>query len=154
MTDQRLHVLLADDDEDDCLFFKDALDELAVNAHLTTISNGEQLIEWLTTTKEPLPGVLFLDLNMPRKGGFECLTEIKQDVNLRQLPVIILSTSFEQTIANQLYANGAQYCVRKPADFAQLKNVIQQALTLVALGCSAQPTKEKFILDGALKPIL
>ena len=87
-----VNILLADDDSDDCLFFKDVLDELNLPTLLTTVHNGEQLMEVLLKSTE-LPDILFLDLNMPRKNGFECLSAIKQTKKLNQVPVIIFSTS-------------------------------------------------------------
>ncbi|GAB2515773.1 response regulator [Spirosoma aerophilum] len=132
MSPNHLELLLADDDEDDCLFFKEALRELPVSMNLTTVNNGEELMALLKKDSPKLPYVLFLDLNMPRKSGFECLTEIKHDENLKRLPVVILSTSFEQIMADQLYEKGASSCFRKPADFSQLSRIIQQALSLLA----------------------
>lgn len=134
----RLQLLLADDDEDDCLFFKESLDALPIASQLTTVYNGEQLMQLLAKTTDKLPDVLFLDLNMPRKSGYECLSEIKLDPKLKQLPVIILSTSFEQAEVDQLCANGAQLCIRKPAQYSQLKGLIQEALTLLTQ--DSQPT--------------
>lgn len=153
----KLKLLLADDDQDDCLFFKDVLEELPIETTLTTVHNGEQLMQLLTdeTVEPPPPHVLFLDLNMPRKNGFECLAEIKLDEKLSPLPVIVFSTSFEQDVVNLLYKKGAHYYIRKPADFAQLKKVIYQALLLVLQENFAQPTPEDFVLRGdteELKP--
>src|SRR5437764_9445860 len=143
-------LLLADDDKDDCLFFKDALAELPVPADLTIVHNGEQLIDLLAdeSIKPPPPHVLFLDINMPRKNGFECLAEIKNDEKLKLLPVIIFSTSFEQDVVNLLYKNGAHHYIRKPAEFSQLKKVIYQALVLATQNETSQPPKENFVLKG------
>ena len=153
MSSNHLNLLLADDDKDDRLFFKAALEEMPVSTHLTTVHDGEQLMQLLTKETNELPHVLFLDLNMPRKNGFECLLEIKLNKKLKQLPVIIFSTSFEQEVVNLLYKNGAQYFMRKPAEFSQLKKLIQQALTLIAqdlfigkAGNISQPTRENFVL--------
>lgn len=93
------HILLADDDNDDCLLFKDALGDLPLATHLTIVRDGEQLM-LLLNAKEELPDVLFLDLNMPRRNGFDCLSEIKENEKLRSLPVIIFSTSFDPDIVN------------------------------------------------------
>jgi CheY-like chemotaxis protein len=148
-------LLLADDDKDDCLFFKDALDELPITADLTTVHDGEQLMELLAEKafEPPPPHVLFLDLNMPRKNGFECLAEIKLDEKLKLLPVIIFSTSFEQDVVNLLYKKGAHYYIRKPAEFSQLKKVIYQALLLATEENTMQPAKEDFVLKGDLEAI-
>ena len=143
-------LLLADDDKDDCLFFKDAIDELPLTADLTTVHDGEQLMQLLSeeAVQPPPPHVLFLDINMPRKNGFECLAEIKSNEKLKQLPIIIFSTSFEQDVVNLLYKNGAHHYIRKPAEFSQLKKVIYQALILATDENITQPAKENFVLKG------
>jgi len=141
-----MKILLADDDSDDCLFFKKALGELLLSTHLTTVNDGEQLMQQLTNETNVLPHVLFLDLNMPRKNGFECLTEIKLSKKLKQLPVIVFSTSFEQEVVYQLYKNGAQYFIRKPSEFSQFKNIIQLSLGLITKENIPQPTRENFVI--------
>ena len=146
MSLKQLNILLADDDIDDCTFFKKAIEDFPVSTYCTAVHDGEQLMKQLTNETNELPDVLFLDLNMPRKNGFECLEEIKLNKKLKQLPVIIFSTSFEQEVVNALYKNGAQHCIRKPSDFLQLKIIIQQVLTLIAEGNMTQPTKENFVL--------
>lgn len=144
---------MTDDDHDDCILFEDALRELPIPTLLTTIYNGEQLMQLLTKNIHNLPDVLFLDLNMPRKNGFACLEEIKRNEELKQLPVIIFSTSFEQEVVNLLYKKGALFYIRKPADFSQLKKVLHQALIFIKEENFAQPTKENFVLTGDLKTI-
>jgi len=150
---KHLNILLADDDIDDCIFFKQAVEELLLPVNFTAVHDGEQLMQQLTNETNKLPHVLFLDLNMPRKNGFECLSEIKLNEKLKQLPVIMFSTSFEQGVVNQLYLNGAQYFIRKPSEFTQFKKIIHQTLALIAqelpannVGNIAQPTKENFVL--------
>jgi CheY-like chemotaxis protein len=149
------NLFLVDDDKDDCLFFKEALEELPVMADLTTVHNGEQILQLLAErTVEPPPlHVLFLDLNMPRKNGFEVLSELKLDEKLKKLPVIIFSTSFNQDEINLLYKGGAHYYIRKPSEFAQLKKVIYQALMLATDENMTQPVKENFVIKGDLDSI-
>jgi CheY-like chemotaxis protein len=146
MSLKQLNILLADDDTDDCIFFKEALGELLLSTNLTTVNDGEQLMKLLTNETNVLPDVLFLDLNMPRKNGFECLTEIKLSKKLKQLPVIVFSTSFEQEVVNQLYKNGAQYFIRKPSEFSQFKKIIQQSLALIMKEDISQPARENFVV--------
>jgi CheY-like chemotaxis protein len=148
-----LTILLADDDKDDRLFFKMALNTLAISAQLAAVVDGEKLMDYLSENEQQLPDVLFLDLNMPRKNGFECLSEIKLNDTLKQLPVIIFSTSFEQEVVNLLYQNGAQYFMRKPAEFSLFKKIIRQTVTLISQdilagqgGNISQPIKENFVL--------
>jgi CheY-like chemotaxis protein len=101
-----------------------------------------------------LPHVLFLDLNMPRKNGFECLSEIKANERLSMLPVIIFSTSFEQEVVNLLYKNGAQYYIRKPSEFTQFKKMIGVALALIAKENISQPAIENFVLTLDSNPVI
>jgi DNA-binding response OmpR family regulator len=138
-------ILLADDDADDCLLFRDALGELDLDTKLSTVVNGEQLMEVLNRT-EPLPNLLFLDLNMPRKNGFDCLLEIRESERLHRLPVIILSTSLEENMVKLLYANGADYYICKPNEFSQLVSVIRIALTITSLIDHPRPSLKEFLL--------
>lgn len=146
MNIKQLNILLADDDTDDCIFFKKAIDELLLPAHLTVVHDGEQLMQLLLNETNESPDILFLDLNMPRKNGFECLSEIKLSKKLNQLPVIIFSTSFEQEVVNQLYQNGAQYFIRKPAEFSQFKKIIQHSFALIVQENILQPTRDNFVI--------
>ncbi len=146
MIEKELMILLADDDKDDCLLFKDALDELPVHTQLTTVYNGEQLMQ-LLNTGDQTPNLLFLDLNMPRKNGFDCLAEIRRNEKLDHLFVITISTSFEQEMVTLLYKNGAQHYIRKPNDFSQLKNLIQTAIMLSEKNSPAPMLKENFVLS-------
>ncbi|MBW1655247.1 response regulator [Flavobacterium quisquiliarum] len=148
MNTERYNLLLADDDDDDCLFFKEALDETSINAALSIVHDGVQLMDFLkTNTPNNFPDVLFLDLNMPRKNGLECLAEIKADEKLKKLPVIIFSTSLDSEIVNNLYKNGASYYIRKPGDFSKLKKVIEIALTTASENNFRQPERAHFILQ-------
>jgi len=126
-----LNILLADDDKDDCLLFKDALDELALGTALRTFHDGEKLMQHLETVSVNLPDVLFLDLNMPRKNGFECLTEIKEHSVFNKIHVVIYTTANDTERINALYKKGANHYLCKPSDFEELKNALQRTLTLV-----------------------
>ena len=140
-----LNVLLADDDMDDCTFFKRALEELSASAHLTTVHDGEQLMKYLNENSDHPPHVLFLDINMPRKSGPDCLSEIKQNKKLKDIPVVMFSTSNSWETINRLFKSGAHVYIHKPSDFAQLKQVIYHALPMAA---------EKIFSNGTLKYIL
>lgn len=146
MNNKKHDLLLADDDIDDCIFFKEALEDLLIAATLTTVNNGVDLMQLLTAQPGNLPDILFLDLNMPRKTGIECLSEIKADDKLTHLPVIIFSTSLDMDVVNMLYEKGARYYIRKPAEFSKLKQIIHKAITLVTAPDQKQPAKENFVL--------
>ncbi len=132
MHSKNLKILLADDDLDDCHFFKEALEALPQTTALTTVNDGDELMSYLTENAEQLPHVLFLDINMPRKNGFECLSEIKHNEKLKDLPVVMFSTSNAQDKISILFKTGADVYIRKPGNFAQLVQVIHHALPMAA----------------------
>lgn len=146
--DSPIKIILADDDKQDCLLFSDVVDELPLPTALTIAHDGEELMERLTNETIDFPDVLFLDLNMPRKDGFECISEINVSDNLKGLPVIIFSTIYDKEIADRLYNYGAYYFMRKPSDFSELKNVLHLALTNIAMTTNSQPTRENFVLTA------
>jgi CheY-like chemotaxis protein len=133
-----VQILLADDDPDDRAFFAAALTEIANPTRLSTVQNGEELMDLLANENLKLPDVLFLDLNMPRKNGFECLIEIDANEKLKDLSVIIFSTSYPQNknyelnLINTLFRMGAQVYIRKPNDFNQLKQLIRHTLAMTS----------------------
>lgn len=139
-------LLLADDDMDDRLFFEDAIEELFTSYKLSTVTDGVELMEVLFDNSEQLPDILFLDINMPRKNGCECLAEIKANDMLKEIPVVIFSTSLDMEIVNKLYENGAHYYIRKPGDFNVLKKVIYQATVLLKEDNINQPERSNFIM--------
>ncbi len=145
--DYVFNILLADDDPEDCTLFEEALYELPIRALLRTISNGVNLLQMLRGATANLPDVLFLDLNMPMKSGYECLAEIKEHKKLRELPVIIFSSSSEKEVLNLLYDMGALYYIEKPNVFSHFKLVIHKAILLVEANRNAQPTLDDFLLQ-------
>lgn len=98
-----LNILLADDDKDDRFLFQKALKALPVITNLTTVYNGVQLMKYLSENSEHLPDVLFLDINMPCKNGFECLLEKKEFGMLKDLPVVMFSTSYPRDLNYERY---------------------------------------------------
>ena len=148
MNESLLTLVLADDDIDDCIFFKEALDELTYNTNLVTVNDGVALMKLLTAGDVSLPKAIYLDLNMPLKTGFECLAEIRQSERLKQVPVIIFSTSFNPDVVQTLRENGATHYIRKPADFNDLKSVISKSLDLLCPG-HPQPSEDNFVLNSS-----
>jgi len=141
-----LRLLLAEDDLDDCLLFKEALEELPVSAHLNTVNDGEQLMKRLLEQNKELPSILFLDLNMPRKNGHECLAEIQANGQLQHIPVVIISTSFNPEVVLELHTRGAFHYVRKPGRFSDLKSVLFNTLTSAGNPSPVKPTFENFVV--------
>lgn len=143
---EQLHVLLADDDTDDRFFFDKALKVLPVSLRFTAVEDGARLMEYLQQNLNNLPDVLFLDLNMPRMNGSECLEEIKGNKKLQKLPVIIYSTSLHEDLADELYKNGAHYYIRK-AGLDELESTLLKVLNLLKKEKFSKPPRNKFVLS-------
>lgn len=125
-------ILLADDCEDDCLLTRMALDESLVLHDLRTVEDGEELMEYLhrrgryaDPETSPRPGLILLDLNMPRKDGREALQEIKADPLLRRIPIVALTTSEDREDIIHSYDLGVSSFITKPISFDSLVEVMQ-----------------------------
>jgi len=121
-------IFLADDDVDDCMLFEDALREICTSTELTTANDGVELITLMETTVPPPPDIIFLDLNMPRKNGFECLELIRKTKKWKDIPIVIFSTTGQEEMIRKVYEQGANFFIRKPGSFPKLKQAILQIL--------------------------
>jgi two-component system, response regulator len=126
-------ILMADDDEDDRQLTQDAMAEARLANELRFVGDGEELMEYLHHRGDyadggreaPEPGIILLDLNMPRKDGREALAEIKSDPNLRHIPVVVLTTSRDEEDVVKTYDLGVNSFISKPVTFAGLVEVVQ-----------------------------
>jgi len=122
-------ILMADDDEEDCMLAQDAMRESHVNNPVYFVHDGEELLDFLYKKPPyeamPRPGVILLDLNMPRKDGREALKEIKSDPKLRTIPIIILTTSQSEQDVFASYDIGASSYITKPVTFEALVEVMK-----------------------------
>lgn len=141
------HILLADDDIDDCDFFQDAVDELPEAYKLTIINDSVELMQFLKSENTSLPNVIFLDLNMPKKSGIECMAELKALKHLAQIPVVIYSTSLDNTIVEDIYRMGARWYIQKPAEFFNIKSVIKKIMYLLQTQSPENRSKDNFIIE-------
>jgi len=142
-----LHILLADDDEDDRMIFKDALDAVKVKSMVTLVNDGIQLMDYLQNLDGDLPHIVFLDLNMPRKGGIECLLEIRNDRKLKNLSIAIYSTSASELDIEDTFVKGANVYIKKPNDFDTLVKILQEVLTINWQYHTSGLDKENFLLS-------
>ena len=130
MQNEPIHILLADDDEDDRNFFVDAIKELKINTIVNVVKDGQELINHLNHTDNFLPHVVFLDLNMPFKTGIDCLNEIKRIDRLKDIAIAIYSTSSSEKDIEETFIRGANVYIKKPNSFSSLKKVLSQVITL------------------------
>ena len=126
-----LTILLADDDPDDRMMAADALAEAHIANPLVCVEDGKELLDYLHGTGEyaehppPLPGLILLDLNMPRIDGREALARLKETPHLRRIPVIILTTSEAEEDIFRTYDIGVNSFITKPVSFAGLVDVMK-----------------------------
>lgn len=139
------HILLADDDDDDRMLFQEALREVSGDARLTMAIDGEQLMDVLHTLLPELPTVLFLDLNMPRKNGFACLEELRQQDTFKNMPIVVLSTSDDAATIDSLYRSGASHYISKPPSFEVLKSAVEY-FCRIDWNASRPASREAFVL--------
>jgi CheY-like chemotaxis protein len=125
-------ILIADDDPDDQLLIQEALTESQLNIHFYFVEDGEELLDYLyhrgdhaNKTTSPRPSLILLDLNMPKKDGREVLNEIKTDPNLRQIPVVVLTTSKAEEDIQRTYDLGASSFISKPVTFESLVKTME-----------------------------
>ncbi len=123
-----LNIALADDDEDDRIVFKDAIDALKIKTKLSLFVNGKELMDYLTLPNIILPEIIFLDLNMPVKNGMQCLREIRENTHLNAISVAIYSTSSSEDDIEETFINGANIYINKPHKFSDLKAAIERVL--------------------------
>lgn len=114
-------ILLIDDDSDDRVLFSEAISEVAPEAVCWTEADGRKALADLYDSSMQLPDVIFLDINMPRISGWECLDRIKSEDSTRDIPVIMFSTSSHQKDVERACRCGASCLLTKPADYEELK---------------------------------
>jgi CheY-like chemotaxis protein len=141
-----LHVLIADDDESDRTNFTDALEESRIRTVVYAVKDGVELMEFLSKEETPVPNILFLDLNMPRKNGLACLKEIRSMEKLKDVAVAIYSTSSYEKDIEETFQYGANVYIRKPTDFDELKKVLYKVLSAVYVYREPPFSIENFLL--------
>jgi len=122
-------IMIVDDDEDDIDFFTEAVAEILPTCKLVTASNGEEALEKLDEHIDTPPNWIFMDLNMPRMNGKICLIKLKTNPKLRDIPIIIYTTSSHLKEKEELFKMGASYFLTKSSTFDALKKEISKALS-------------------------
>lgn len=130
MENLSLHILLIDDDDDDKELFREAFKQVTPDSMLTTATSCDELLANIDNLNSELPDIIFLDLNMPKMDGFECLDLIKSIHPLNNIPVFIYSTSVNPAHMSITFEKGASMFFQKPGTFDGIKTLIQKVLML------------------------
>jgi CheY-like chemotaxis protein len=157
----QITILVAEDDEDDRMLIKDAVNEVCDCGDLRFVNDGDDVLDYLLhrnqfrdITRAPCPDLILMDLVMPRRGGLEVLREIRSDPDFKTIPVLIFSSSEEEKIVAQVYGAGANAYIVKPSIYEGLLRVMR---TLTRYWCEVAtlPPKRPGCLTGfARKPYL
>lgn len=129
LTMEQKRIFLIDDDDDDQLIFKDALSEINSAIECIFANNGIEAISLLKKIS-PLPSLIFLDLNMPVMNGFECLQRLKQENRMKEIPVVIFTTSNNPLDRIKSKERGAEFYLTKCSDFELLKKQLKEIFNL------------------------
>ena len=122
------YLIIADDDRDDQILLREAIDDYSSPPKISTVSDGCQLMDMISDSE--LPDLVLLDLNMPNKNGLECLSEIRSNDKFKNIKIVILSTSKDIRDIEACYNNGANLFFSKPYTFESLKTLIHSVLNI------------------------
>ncbi len=147
MKSRPIQILLADDDEDDRLFFEDAINSINIATELTMVENGKEMMNFLLVEELVLPDIIFLDLNMPGNSGLEYLKEIRQNTKLSTLSIAIYSTSSSEQDIEETFVNGANIYIKKPNTVNDLQEVLKKVLCTNWQYINSSFNKDSFILS-------
>jgi CheY-like chemotaxis protein len=138
-------ILMADDDPDDFFLAKDALKQSGLVADFRLVLDGEELMDYLLRRGKyvhdrdtPMPDLILLDLNMPKKDGREALLEIKKNNDLCRIPVVVLTTSKREKDVSYCSQLGASLFMTKPATFGALVELMRRVREMVSKGCKTK----------------
>jgi CheY-like chemotaxis protein len=130
MNAEPMEILLVEDNEDDIVLEQEALADANLVNLMCVVRDGEEAMAYLRRQgkyqKAEVPGLILLDINMPKKNGFEVLNEIKADPALMHIPVVMLTTSESEADVVKSYAKGACSYITKPMDFDKFRDVVKQ----------------------------
>jgi len=140
-------IILAEDDQDDQELFMEALSATNIPSEVTTVENGEELVNTLKDPAEPNPDIVFIDINMPVKGGKEALEEIKSDQKLKDIPAVMLSTSNHPADIEETFNKGANLYIQKPSSFTGFILILKKVFILHWTKALMNPVKNIFFVS-------
>ena len=143
---KNLNIAYVDNDQDDRCLFEEALEELPLHCTLKLYQTGKEFMNDLNSSLEK-PDMIFLDLNMPMKSGFDCLKEIKQNEKFREIQIIIYASHINEEYVDTTFEFGANLYVRKPSSFNEIKGILSEVLQKNWDLHNLNLNKENFVYD-------
>lgn len=144
------NIFLTDDDHDDCMLFSESLSDLydGNQPKLVVAHDGVELFNVMDRYIPPPPEVIFLDINMPRKNGLDCLKEIRSMPKYKDIPIVMLSTTSNQSVIDKTYELGANYYMAKPDSYAKMKLCLLQIFSFGAEKLREFPVRNEFVIKA------
>lgn len=144
---QPVKIILAEDDREDQELFLDALQEAELPSEVTTVENGKELLDTLRDESQPNPDIIFIDVDMPVKGGKQALEEIKKDNELRGIPAVMLSTWSHPEDIQDSFVKGADLYVQKPNSFSGFVLILKKVFLLHWTKALISPVRNLFFVS-------
>jgi response regulator RpfG family c-di-GMP phosphodiesterase len=146
MNKEFLNVIVADNDENTLIFFKNILKELKISIKVQCFSNGKSLMEYLKNDDAVVPEIAFIKYKIPGKGSMECLDEIHSDIKFSNMVIVIYSEPIPENEIEDIFVKGANVFMKKPESFETLKKVLTEVITINWQYYTSGLNKENFIL--------
>jgi CheY-like chemotaxis protein len=146
MQSEKIHIILAEDDKDDQLFFKSAFKDLKIDYSLTICNDGNELTDYLNLKAE-IPDIIFLDLNMPGKNGMECLRELRANAKYRDTTIAIYTSFASNENHEESFVRGANIFIKKPRELSELKKILLEVIYINWQYMSDGLNKENFMIN-------
>jgi len=143
---RQFNIILADDDDDDFEFFKEAMQSFVPRLAISRAYDGANLIKILEQSPDNLPDLVFLDLNMPCRNGFESLAVIRMNEKWLNIPIVIYSTSAFPDQIDTTYKLGANLYIQKPDDYNKIRLIVKNILSMNFQRLKARPEKEDYFM--------
>jgi CheY-like chemotaxis protein len=147
LNEEPVKIILAEDDKDDQELFLEAVNATKIPSEVITVENGEELVNTLKDESEPKPDIIFIDINMPIKGGKEALEEIKSDQELKEIPAVMLSTSNHPKDIEDTFNKGANLYIQKPNSFTGFIHILKKVFFLHWTKALMNPVKNVFFVS-------
>ncbi len=146
---QSITIILADDDADDRFFFRELLSEITFQIELKEYEDGDQLLNDLNALPDPPPpAIIFLDINMPRKTGIECLKDLRSTNKFCKIPIVMFTTSTNKKDIEETKACGANLFIRKAYSFQEGVDTLRGVLESYLKGELLDTPEDKFFVDS------